>query len=124
VKPINSLVQKPVSIAPNTPLAISSVWSTRKVTSQMNRIDHILGNLASAAPKIALLVALSACFMIGGSTLASAEQNPTLQCEYVGHLGGLFGYSIYHWFWVYVGGYRVDTGRSCGPSPATPPVAD
>jgi hypothetical protein len=123
MKRINSLVQKLVSIAPNAaPLAISSVWSTRKVTSQMNRIDHILGNLASAAPKIALLVTIFAGFMIGGSPLVSAEPNPTgvagqptLRCEYVGRYPPpLSDYPVYSYFWFWEP-QHVNTGVPCGP---------
>lgn len=84
----------------------------------MKRTYHILGNLASAAPKIALLVTILASFMIGGSTLALAEPDPTLQCQSAGRVWTppLGWVPIEHWFWVYISGPRVDTGKPCGTS--------
>lgn len=79
----------------------------------MKRIN-ILGNLASAAPKIAVLATIFTGFMIGGSTLVSAKSNPTpvaldafglrseivsyLQCEQVGGVESNLVIK-YYWFW-------------------------
>jgi hypothetical protein len=88
----------------------------------MKRIN-ILGNLASAAPKIALLVTIFASFMIEGSTPVSAQignpHDPTLQCWAVGLGPPPLRNPISHWFWVYppsptLGRSPVDTGMVCG----------
>jgi hypothetical protein len=83
----------------------------------MKRIN-ILGNLASAAPKIAVLATIFTGFMIGGSTLVSAKSNPKpnptpvaldafdlrseivsyLQCEQVGGVPSNLVIK-YYWFW-------------------------